>query len=372
MPSVEQPAPISNVSQNSNISSEVTSNQNIDFIRLLIGNGRGTRIVGEDGPINSEIFIQNIIRYGTTFNNRFFVGIDGPGFIYPSNNFLDSLSANPLLGALGVISPGLAGAASLISVGASLFGSFDAENSSQVNSNYDSYQRLSILCNNASFPKTDIKTDKLELIPSVQESIAKYRDFSGNSTFTLKFYNSSSMYERNYFESWMNTIVNMKTGISNYYDEYAKPFSISVLKLPINSFGPDTPPRLFGQKTVQVENGFGGNTMSGFIYGVKYMECFPISINSVEFSYSQKQITETEVTFAYKYYLSPSNIRFMNSNISPTSPYSQYLNVLSDIINNKGKVSYDPQQNNTDNLASAINGTVSRITNVAAAIQQIY
>ena len=102
------------------------------------------------------------------------------------------------------------------------------------------------------------------------------------------------------------------------------------------------------------------------------MECYPTSINNVEFSYGQSALTETEITFSYKYYLSPSNIQFLNSGINPSSPYSKYLDVLGNLINNRGKVSYDPQMNNTDNLANAINGTVNRVTNVVAAIQQIY
>ena len=170
----------------------------------------------------------------------------------------------------------------------------------------------------------------------------------------------------------MNTVVNMKTGIANYYDEYAKPFSVSVIKMPRNSVGPTVTQNLSGEQKVNIENGMGSNIMSGFLYGVKYMECYPTSINNVEFSYGQSALTETEITFSYKYYLSPSNISFLNSSINPSSPYSDYLNVLGNLINNRGKVSYDPQMNNTDNLANAINGTVNRVTNVVAAIQQIY
>lgn len=352
---------------NSNSSDSAGSvNGNIDLIRLLIGNGNETRILDANGGVLSiESFFQNINRYGNTFSNKFFVLIDGPGFVN-SPSPLNSIQKYTNLSEFGEFLPAVGGIA----------GGIEGQQINTINSrpvtDSDSYSRLSVLCNSASFPKTDIASSKLELIPSMQESVAQYRNFAENSTFTLKFYNSSSMFERNYFESWMNTVVNMKTGIANYYDEYAKPFSISVLKLPRNSFGPDVVQNLFGKKTVRVENGMGGSSMDGYIYGVKYMECYPISINNVEFSYGQSALTETEITFAYKYYLSPSNIKFLNSEINPSSSYQQYLSVLSQIINNKGKVSYDPQNNNTDRLASAINGTVNRVTNVVAAIQQIY
>ena len=347
----------------------ITSRNNLDLIRLLIGNGDGTRIITEDGiPLSVESFFQNVNRYGNTFKNRFFVLIDGPGFFDRPNEMLNVPVISNIQGIANTVN---SNAEISLQSGQRLTDSASFRDSS--NSLYSGYERLSVLCNSASFPKVDIKTKKLELIPSMQESVAQYRDFSANSTFTMKFYNSSSMFERNYFESWMNTVTNIKTGVSNYYDEYAKPFSISVLKLPKNSPGPSPITNLFGVKNVQVENGSAGSQLSGYIYGVKYMECYPISISSVDFAYEKDAtLTETEVTFAYKYYLSPSNISFLNSNISNESSYRDYLNVLKNLINNKGKVSYDPQNNNTDRLASAINGTVNRVTNVVAAIQQIY
>lgn len=356
-------------------SQDSPSGTNIDFFRLLFGSGDGTRIVTGDGvPLSVESFFQNVNRYGSTFSNRFLVLIDGPGFVEvpgllqsitekvlePFTNIANSVRAIGGDGGLNVNDV----------VGASLV-SNDLNPARQ--SLFDSYERLSILCNSASFPKTDIISKKLEIIPSMQENVAQYRDFSGNSTFTLKFYNSSSMFERNYFESWMNTVVNIKNGIANYYDEYAKPFSISVLKMPRNAPGPSIINNLYGERKVNVINGSGGSTMSGYIYGIKYMECYPTSINLVDFSNSKDpQATETEVTFAYKYYLSPSNIGFMNSRINQQSNYNDYLKVLKNLINNKGKVSYDPQVNNTDRLANSINGFVNRATNVTAAIRQIY
>lgn len=351
----------------------ITSRNNLDFIRLLIGNGNGTRIITEDGiPLSVESFFQNVNRYGNTFKNRFFVLIDGPGFFDRPKEMEAAAESFPILrnveGLTNIVN---SGADISLESGQRLTASASFRDSG--NSLYSGYERLSVLCNSASFPKVDIKTKKLELIPSMQENVAQYRDFSANSTFTMKFYNSSSMFERNYFESWMNTVTNIKTGVANYYNEYAKPFSISVLKMPKNSPGPSPITNLFGVKNVQVENGSGGSELSGYIYGVKYMECYPISINSVDFAYEKDAtLTETEVTFAYKYYLSPSNISFLNSNIRNESSYGDYLNILRNLINNKGKVSYDPQTNNTDRLANSINGFVNRVTNVTAAIQQIY
>jgi len=351
------------------------SGTNIDFFRLLLGSGNETRIVTGDGvPLSVETFLQNVNRYGNTFNNRFFVLIDGPGFVESPSAMREAFDRF-----FQPVSDIIAGADAL--VGGSNLNVGDVAgvqlNQSALDpvtqSVFDAYERLSILCSSASFPKADITSKKLEIIPGMQENVAQYRDFSGNSTFTLKFYNSSSMFERNYFESWMNTVVNIKNGIANYYDEYAKPFSISVLKLPRNAPGPSIINNLYGEQKVSVINGAGGADMSGFVYGVKYMECYPISINVVDFSYAKDAtLTETEVTFAYKYYLSPSNISFLNSNINPGSNYGEYLNVLRNLINNKGKVSYDPQTNNTDRLANSINGFVNRVTNVTAAIQQIY
>lgn len=360
---INLPSPIVNSSNDAQLRAGA-NRETIDFLRLLIGSGRGTRILNQDGsPLSVETFFQNVNKYGNTFSNRFFVLIDGPGFVPFVETGIGNIIPNE-------ISSGVRPLLNAIQPPININSNPNLHTSSQ--GSYSAYERLSVLCNSASFPKADIATSKLEIIPSMQENIAQYRNFSDNSTFTMKFYNSSSMFERNYFESWMNTVVNMKNGIANYYDEYAKRFSVSVIKLPRNSFGPTITNNLSGEKKVRVENGMGSDTMSGFLYGVKYMECYPTSINNIEFSYGQSALTETEITFSYKYYLSPSNIKFLNSSIYPSSPYKDYLKVLNDLINNKGKVSYDPQMNNTDRIANTINGTVNSVTNVVAAIQQIY
>ena len=375
---INLPGPIVNSSLESDSrNSASTVQSNFDLVRLLIGSGRQTRILNQDGiPLSIETFFQNVNRYGNAFSNRFFVLIDGPGFVRSEistfQRFKEFTGVDDIVAGADAI---VGGGGSNINLNSGNFlqdpNAFSG-GPSPAASLYSAYERLSVLCNSASFPKADIATSKLQIIPSMQENVAQYRNFAENSTFTLKFYNSSSMFERNYFESWMNTVINMKTGIANYYDEYAKPFSVSVIKLPKNSAGPVVTNNLSGEKKVLVENGMGSNIMSGFLYGVKYMECYPTSINNVEFSYGQSALTETEITFSYKYYLSPSKIQFLKSGINPSSPYSKYLDVLGNLINNRGKVSYDPQMNNTDNLANAINGTVNRVTNVVAAIQQIY
>jgi len=335
---------------------------NDGFLRFLFGNGQGTRIISAGLPINIETFISNLNRFGVTNNNRFMVMIDGPGF---KDEIIGvSTGTGPLLNPVGVLSANVV-------------------NLANVASSSNAHERLGILCNEASFPEVALSTNKLTTTPSMQESIAQYLDFAENSTFELKFINTSSMFERSYFEAWMNTVANPQTGIANYYDEYAKPFSISVLKLPRNA---ESPPiqlnqkfdGLYGEKSTRLVNGQDSagikNVLTGIIYGVKYMECYPTKVSSLELSNQATAITETTVTFAYKYFRSPANVPFLDdSGSSLDQNYSSHLQNLLDIINNKqGKISYDPIQNSWDRLANTVNGVVNAATNVSARIQQIF
>ena len=341
---------------------------NNDFLRFLFGNGQGTRIINPDGvPVPIEMFYQNLNEYGVTLSNKFFVLINGPGFaprtigersFFPTfGGLLSGLNAtlDPLENTLNLLLP----------------------NASQK----DITERLAILCNLASFPKINITSSKLDLIASMQENIARYMNFSENATFSLKFVNTSSRYERRYFEGWMNTVVNIKTGLSNFYEEYAKPFDVTVLKMPANgaslsvgdsgfkpSFGTD----LYEQRITPLKNGQGNNILTGYIYGVRYMECYPIEISSTDFAYGNSAVTETTVTFAYKYFESPTNQAFSQKETAADVGYGEYLETLKSLIFDNGKVAYNPQANPTDNLASAVNGAVNAASNVAGRIRQIF
>jgi len=334
---------------------------NDGFLRFLFGNGQGTRIISAGLPINIETFISNLNRFGVTNNNRFMVMIDGPGF-------KNALASPVILSITGT--PAIAP----VLVAPVLVANANSSNA---------HERLAILCNEASFPEVALSTNKLTTTPSMQESIAQYLDFAENSTFELKFINTSSMFERSYFEAWMNTVANPQTGIANYYDEYAKPFSISVLKLPRNAESPAIQfnqkfDGLYGEKFTRLVNGQDSagikNVLAGIIYGVKYMECYPTKVSSLELSNQATAITETTVTFAYKYFRSPANVPFLDDSGSVLDQnYSSHLQNLLDIINNKqGKISYDPIQNSWDRLANTVNGVVNAATNVSARIQQIF
>lgn len=347
---------------------------NNDFLRFLFGNGQGTRIVNPDGvPVPIEMFYQNLNEYGVTLSNKFFVLINGPGFdprTFGADRTFFPTIFPPFL-------PGAAAVASATSAANKVL-SLLTPNPSQK----DTMERLAILCNTASFPKINITSSKLELIPSMQENIARYMNFSENSTMTLKFYNSSSMYERSYFEGWMNTVANIKTGLTNFYDEYAKKYDITVLKMPANGasmnigdggYSPEFGKGLYEQRVTPLKNGQGNNFLTGYIYGVKYMECYPVEVSAVDFVYGKSNITETTVTFSYKYFESPANKAFLeNAETAPISSYGDYLESLKQLTSGFGKVAYNPQANPADNLASAVNGAVNAATNIAGRIRQIF
>jgi hypothetical protein len=373
MPFLDLPSPVSLVPLDTPQSLLGQATANNDFLRFLFGNGQGTRIINPSGvPIPVEIFYKNLNEYGVTLSNKFFVIISGPET--SSKSFSDSLFGRVPLVPLIPINP--FGVNSSLEALNSVIGISNTTN----NSLKDTTERLAILCNQASFPKVSITSSKLELIPSMQENIARYMNFSENSTFSLKFVNTSSMYERNYFESWMNTVVSMKTGLTNFYSEYAEPFTVSVFKMPANGSSLDPADGLgtgFGsdlkeQRVTPVKNGQGNNFLTGCIYGIKYMQCYPIDISPVDFSYGAPNITETTVTFAYKYFESPSNQAFLANPTTAASGYSDYLATLKQLVLDRGKVAFNPKPNPVDNLANAVNGVVNAATNISGRIRQIF
>jgi len=128
---------------------------------------------------------------------------------------------------------------------------------------------------------------------------------------TLSFYCFGDMIERNFFEFWMNQMVDFQSGLLNYpRDDNNTPYNMTDITI--------------AQYAVD-------NTQN---YLVKLFDAFPISINSMGLNWGEDRIQELQVTFAYtkwRTYVtdsSPTQPKYSNSQSNNTvpSPNSEELN----------------------------------------------
>jgi hypothetical protein len=244
-------------------------------------------------------------------------------------------------------------------------------------------RRLSMLCKGASFPASKIDTVDLNIIPSMKEKIAMNYNFSEGASLQLSFYCSSAMFERRFFEIWQSAVVNPRNQYVNYYDEYAKPNQISVIKLPRGSAAFEDAPSWLAKKsekskpTMKMQ----GRTADpqttskpeGIFYSVTYHECYPTNISTSEVGWSSgSEIMEVTVDIAYKYYRTPVTINFENYEGNVEGPLEgEYLNLLGLMMNlGEVKTGEGLVENKMDKIAKTINGIVLPVTNVANSIRQ--
>lgn len=140
----------------------------------------------------------------------------------------------------------------------------------KVGSSVTPEERLRLLCNTAQLPNRAVMTsDHRHFNRSVKFAYA-----STYEPITFTFNSSDDFYERKWLESWMESIVDTKTGSIKYYDEY-------IGKIIVYTVDRNGKP-----------NG-----------GVQIFEAYPINIATVDMSYSSMdEITQIAVTFNYLYW----------------------------------------------------------------------
>lgn len=131
-------------------------------------------------------------------------------------------------------------------------------------------ERLNLLCNTVQLPNRAIMTsDHRHFNRSVKFAYASVYE-----PITLTFNSSDDFYERKWLESWMEAIVDTKSGAIKYYDDYIGEMWVY---------------------TVDRNGSFNG--------GVKLHEVYPINISTVDMSYSSMdEITQIACTFNYLYW----------------------------------------------------------------------
>jgi len=243
-------------------------------------------------------------------------------------------------------------------------------------------QRLGLFCKSASFPESTIDNITLDYIPSMGEKVATNYNFSDAAPLSLSFYCSMTMFERRFFEIWQSAVSNPRTQMMNFYDEYAKPNEITVIKMPRGSgsvndafnyrFREDAFPKyqLSGRSRDPLQD----SEPYGMFYAVKFYECYPIKISGTEFSYGGSDLVEFTVDIAYKYYRTPitfdiGNYQGISDSDGPLDrEYAEKLRTLLYFGNMRGGGGL--VENSMDKIAKTINGIVVPITNVANSITQ--
>lgn len=129
---------------------------------------------------------------------------------------------------------------------------------------------VSLLAESAVLPKLDIRTERLKIYgPSEPRPI----DIDYGETMSISFYLDNKMNLRDFFERWINLVVNKSSFNVNYQREYVSN-EITITKL---------------------------DNKDDVVRTYTFKEAFPISIQASNLSYSSvDQFDKIEVTFAYR------------------------------------------------------------------------
>ena len=141
----------------------------------------------------------------------------------------------------------------------------------QSSSNIDVMKRLSNACESAAFPGRSVGTQPNRIMGPVREM--PYESiYSGDLDLTFRV--GQDMFERRYFEFWMDRIVNHSTNTMGYYDDYTRDIYIAQL-----------------------------NPADGIVYKVKLTECYPKAINAIDLGYAKTDdYVRQSVSIAFREY----------------------------------------------------------------------
>jgi len=206
-------------------------------------------------------------------------------------------------------------------------------------------REISFMCKGVELPKLGVSTQDFVGKPSVVSKIAHKREET--QILPISFYCSTDLWERRFFEKWIDFVVDPKTYTPNYYDEYAKYNTITVFSLPKSfsgnfvfegqvdfrslsdmqsvfngsplgggSFNNDpSSPSLFSNSFSSLDEFSRSQSNRGIgsgqqLYYVKFFECYPISISAVQLSTANTDMMEFSVEMSYKYFQSISDVEF--------------------------------------------------------------
>lgn len=159
----------------------------------------------------------------------------------------------------------------------------------------DQKMRLALMCQTAPLAPKALMTQEHNIIGNGPNTSHAYAE-NVQGDFALEFLTSSDFFERIYFESWIDKIVNPGTHEVGLYSEYAKPWNVLVAHLPVdlNEYGNGAD---FNSVAYHLNNSTAALSQ---IYFVKYHQVYPtrVDVANLQHSTSSDPI-RTTVTFKY-------------------------------------------------------------------------
>jgi len=164
-------------------------------------------------------------------------------------------------------------------------------------------KELNLLCDAVTLPGKQILTSERQ-IGNTREKIAYGYAVDDVS---MSFYLMNDYGAKNYFDAWMNSVVNNDTYEPGYKKEYAKPVKIHQLRKPLVGLSKGLGP-------IKVNIGVGG----GSVYSVELIDAFPTTIQQIDFSNEQDGLVRVTVQLSYTNWkkIKPSQ-NFLSLDINP-------------------------------------------------------
>jgi hypothetical protein len=129
---------------------------------------------------------------------------------------------------------------------------------------------VSLFCDQASLPQTRIRTSQQQIFgpPSFHPQGAEY----GGDSFSLQFFLDANMSIKQFFDKWVDGIVNRSTGEVYFQDNYL------CQGLTVTQLNQENKP----------------------MYRVKFEDLFPTAVNPVQLDYGLASVNKLNVTFSYR------------------------------------------------------------------------
>lgn len=178
-------------------------------------------------------------------------------------------------------------------------------------------QRLALTCVDASLPGRRLTTEDFRMYGNIRK-IPTFDTYSNE--ISLSFLCSTDMFEFMYFKSWQDRVVKPQSHNPGFYNQYAKPFLITVMVLPndVVSFSQIPNPYNYGNNAVNAYPYDDKSSGNQSIFFIKCIECYPVEISELPVSSSNSDISKITVKFAFRKWI---------------DPIEQYYNQLIDNVN---------------------------------------
>lgn len=205
-------------------------------------------------------------------------------------------------------------------------------------------KRLAVACNSTTLPGKSLSTVEFGPVGSGTINRYPYQETYVNEL-SIEFTCGLDQFERNYFQAWMNTIIDPVTHDVSLADDYSKDYKLLIIMVPPDIYD-------FSQITKMLsENPMNKHATDNEFYRslffIRAHNVYPFEIQETQLSYeNNNQIQKVTVKFNYNYLDDPVTIKMSNKTLQPSdidfgeeSPIDKFKRILRDGI----KYATDPK-----------------------------